>query len=764
MIGKILDDRWDWTEKIGGTKNETVKITTKVKFKELQQLKEAIRDCNTTAQVDVVIKEHGLSDIEGLPEHIKKLYEKGEIDNLETDDVNKFVNDQNYKNIANQAHGYKGVKAAIDEYNESIIKNQDGTTKASDGTKRLSEAILQGNSSLGKYLISLNGSTTEIFSYGKYLATAAVKTFALQTATTALNSAVGFGVSFAISGIINAIINYANRVNNAIEASHKAKEAINEANSSFKTQQNLIKNSGRKYAELAQHVNQINNTNLDLKEDEYQSFLDLSNQIAEQFPGLIKGYDDNGNAILNLQGTINDINLTLDSYIDKAKEAAQIKIVQAFKGTGENEDYFKGAKYEVDKLNDKANEEKERKEKLEKLKETITLPDDDMTDLFGNYSSESDSRFKSDHVRKYLKDSGLDKKLYDISSLFGSLKNLSTDEYIKFHNAINERDYDLDGELSDSAILTINEILSKHSKESGYNFSDYITQQIKVATNDYNQFADDVETKNKEISQNAQAVLEQSVIWSNPDTTDKMKTTMTSALGQIDWSDSQFEGFDGEQAAHYIQTVFASSFEKLTGSDKITVEKFFELDPNKTNITEYIGLSEKTKEIFEKQGIRIPIKTDNIQNVWNDFNRSLDGMPKKDKEIVKNYLKDNGIDSVSELNVWNKRTEGITNATEAISAYEKKAREISQNISKDNHLSFSEAWKAIGTSGDEEKYNTALEPKEIGTKTAIQISSAMVAYPKNLYLHRINGFNLKIKLFFVCKSAHRISHYYILPT
>ena len=503
MIGKILDDRWDWTEKIGGTKNETVKITTKVKFKELQQLKEAIRDCNTTAQVDVVIKEHGLSDIEGLPEHIKKLYEKGEIDNLETDDVNKFVNDQNYKNIANQANGYKGVKAAIDEYNESLIKNQDGTTKASDGTKRLSEAILQGNSSLGKYLISLNGSTTEIFSYGKYLATAAVKTFALQTATMALNSAVGFGVSFSISGIINAIINYANRVNNAIEASHKAKEAINEANSSFKTQQNLIKNSSRKYAELAQHVNQINNTNLDLKEDEYQSFLDLSNQIAEQFPGLIKGYDDNGNAILNLQGTINDINLTLDSYIDKAKEAAQIKIVQAFKGTGENEDYFQGAKYEVDKLNDKANEEKERKEKLEKLKETITLPDDDMTDLFGNYSSESDSRFKADHVRKYLKDSGLDKKLYDDSFLFGSLKNLSTDERIKFDNAINERDYDLDGKLSDSAILTINEILSKYSKESGYNFSDYITQQIKAATDDYNQFADDVETKNKEISQNA---------------------------------------------------------------------------------------------------------------------------------------------------------------------------------------------------------------------------------------------------------------------
>ncbi len=153
MIGKTLADRLGWTEKLGGTKNDAVNITTKIERTELDDLILDIKKCNTTAQVDVAIKEHGLSDIEELPEHIKKLYEKSDIDKLKTGNVNKFItNQQNYKNIADQAHGFLGVKKAIDEYNAELIECDDGTTKASDGTKKLTKAISQSNSSLGKYL------------------------------------------------------------------------------------------------------------------------------------------------------------------------------------------------------------------------------------------------------------------------------------------------------------------------------------------------------------------------------------------------------------------------------------------------------------------------------------------------------------------------------------------------------------------------------------------------------------------------------------
>lgn len=366
MIGKILADRWGWTAKLGGVEKETVHITTKVEQGELDNLIRDIKKCNTTAQVDVVIKEHGLSNIKGLPEHIKEVYEKGEIDKLQLSDVNKFALNQRYRDIADQAHGFTGVNVAIKEYNDGIKKGTLDTTK-------FAETISQSNSSLGNYLTKLDGAKAGIFDYGKSLANATIKSFALEAATMALNTAVSFGASLIISGIITAVTDYLNRVVNAIEASHRAKEAIDEANSTLKEQQNLIKESGRKYAELAQHVNQLNNTNLDLKEEEYAEFLNLSNQIAEQFPDLVKGYDENGNAILSLNGTVSDINSTLDTYIEKAKEASQVKIVQAFKGEGDNEDYFKGAKYEIDELNSKATNAKTEIENLQKFKEKINL-------------------------------------------------------------------------------------------------------------------------------------------------------------------------------------------------------------------------------------------------------------------------------------------------------------------------------------------------------------------------------------------------------
>lgn len=317
---------------------------------------------------------------------------------------------------------------------------------------------------------------------------------------------------------------------------------------------------------------------------------------------------------------------------------------------------------------------------MQKLKNSITSKSDDVPDLFNNYANGQDSRIKADYIRKYLEDSGFDKKLNSTSSssdLLSNFKNMSDKEIISFQNAIKDRS--LDGRLSDKAVIIINELLSKYSKDSGYNISAYLTQQLESAKDNYDQFAHDVEEKNQEISENAKAVLERSAIWSNPDTTDEMKTAMTNALNMINWSDEQFKGFDGEQAAHYIQTTFASSFEKLNKDDKITVDKFFDTDPSKISLDEYLALYDRIKAIFEKQGIHIPINIGNAKNVWDDFNKSLEGMSDRDKTTVENYLNEHGIDSASDIEVWNKRTEGIKNATDAIEAYEKKDPELQYN-------------------------------------------------------------------------------------
>lgn len=148
-----------------------------------------------------------------------------------------------------------------------------------------------------------------------------------------VNAALGFLIDFAATGIYNLI--HANE--QAIEASNNAKENISNLKNEAQQTAQVAENAGQQYAQLAQGINQINNTNISLSTDEYETFLDLSNQLAQLFSTLIQGYDDQGNAILDLGGNIDDINKKIQTQIDKKKELNSLEQYQAFMGEGVDE-------------------------------------------------------------------------------------------------------------------------------------------------------------------------------------------------------------------------------------------------------------------------------------------------------------------------------------------------------------------------------------------------------------------------------------------
>lgn len=202
MIGKIIADFSGLTEKLDGQKNGTfdkikpIKLDTEVNTDKWEKFKQEVKAADgdeikiKAAIDDSELKQ--LKNLDGLYDYAVNQSSAGK--DVDLGSVNNLIQNQNYKNIADQAHGILGVKKAIDAYNESLIKNEDGTTKASDGTKKLNSAISQSNSSFGNYLTGLDGATAGILSYGKSLATAALKTFALETATMAMITAISFGV------------------------------------------------------------------------------------------------------------------------------------------------------------------------------------------------------------------------------------------------------------------------------------------------------------------------------------------------------------------------------------------------------------------------------------------------------------------------------------------------------------------------------------------------------------------------------------------
>ena len=234
-LGKIILDNSGITKLLSGTENIEVNVKIPLKEKEeIKDLRNEIKQCNTTVEIDVEIDKAGLAQVEGLSQHIKELHAKGKIDELTHKDVNELISNQNNTNIAKQAHGIIGVKKAIDKYNESLSETSD------INTTKLVTSIETSNSALGKYLVGLNGGTAGLKAYGVSLVTATVKTFALEAATTALNMAMSFGVSFLFAKGIELITKGFDALNLTVEEQEQKVSKLTSAYESLQSEYDTL--------------------------------------------------------------------------------------------------------------------------------------------------------------------------------------------------------------------------------------------------------------------------------------------------------------------------------------------------------------------------------------------------------------------------------------------------------------------------------------------------------------------------------------------
>lgn len=278
--------------------------------------------------------------------------------------------------LASYLTNIKGSIASMSAYSVSLQGNITGYTKITQAMKQynalgavsqkeqqnFATAVSLTNAKLGSYLTGLNGAKASLSGYGVSLIASTAKTVGLTIATTALNAALTFGISAIITGVVSAFATWINSSKEITEAAEEAKDKIASINDDLKTNTETVENATQRYAELAQEVEnlgKVNQSRGSLSTDEYEEFLDLSNQLADVFPQLSKNYDDNGNAILNLSGDVDTIVGSLDDLLQKEKDLANQKIIDEFpdvyKGyvqdLGEAESEVKSAKSEFDKIN-----------------------------------------------------------------------------------------------------------------------------------------------------------------------------------------------------------------------------------------------------------------------------------------------------------------------------------------------------------------------------------------------------------------------------
>lgn len=188
-------------------------------------------------------------------------------------------------------------------------------------------------------------------------------------------------------------------IDSTVKSLQDSKQSLMDLGSSFGDQTDQIKTTGdaidqvaEKYAELRQGVsNDGQNENVSLSTDEYQQYIDLSNQLAEQFPQLVAGYDSQGNAVLNL-------GKNADSAAASIRGLYEAQVASAHVDMGKNlQSAYDGIITQIGQIEDKNTELKDQMDSISKV---------DSGELAKDVLSQIDSQHIKIDARKYGSISG----------------------------------------------------------------------------------------------------------------------------------------------------------------------------------------------------------------------------------------------------------------------------------------------------------------------------------------------------------------------
>lgn len=138
-----------------------------------------------------------------------------------------------------------------------------------------------------------------------------------------------WAVDKGIEMAVTALSNYIHRVEIAKAKIEEINASIDNVNQNQRSRTALLEEAKASYSALAEGVNLADNTNLSLSDEDYASFLALNNELAETFPQLLAGLDEQGNAILNLGTSAKSSTDEIQALIEQEKELSNFQIAQS---------------------------------------------------------------------------------------------------------------------------------------------------------------------------------------------------------------------------------------------------------------------------------------------------------------------------------------------------------------------------------------------------------------------------------------------------
>ena len=499
---------------------------------------------------------------------------------------------------------------------------------------------IKNTTTRSEYFISQN--QTGFQKLGGALATfsGGLKNIAGNIAKMFLNGLASAGISFLISKTIQGIYtlydNWAHKAEKAKEAADEAKQTIKETNDALANAQKTISSVKDRYAELAQEVRNLGTVEQNqgnLSNEEYQEFLDISNQLAELYPTLTSNYDENGNAILDLSGDVDTIVGSLNDLVDTQEKLANTEVLNS-----------------MDKIwTDYNNNLTSAKEKMDELKAEY------------NGTEYSYSRNFNQQYQDFL----------DVLNANGYVREQDTSD-IGYTARAFER-----------AGLNINEYLSYNSRtgEHGFDFSSLSEQQVEDIKNAFANmkseylaqvkgYEDSVTQANKEIGKYISQSMKTVDYYDS--LSEAEQKIMDNLLLNLDYSKLQEKHHgDWNGVFEEVQNQFRNSFSKISDEDREAIQNYYKelFEPNEDgtektiaqirelakNIVAILGGEFSEFDILEALGLGGRIDKAQKQKERLGYKTNVSGyndaMRNKEVSDFVDNLNDKEIDILASLNI-----------------------------------------------------------------------------------------------------------------
>lgn len=545
--------------------------------------------------------------------------------------------------------------SAIKKYNSEIQKGtsyQEAMALASKNTNKETIALMEsakGATVTNKELITAQKAST---------LAAKAQSMAYKAVAVAANMIITVLVVKGIELAANAIDHYVNRAKYAAEAMEEAQQKIDDAQNTLQDMSSTISENKDRFLELSKGVDKFSN-NLSLSKDDYEEYLNISNKFAELSPSLVSGYDDQGNALLNIGDSAEETSKKLDTIIEKQKTIAEQTLIDNM------DDVANGIYYEVDEAKDSISELQDELETLQQRYEesNINLKTSNGLITFGD---ENYSKYGKE-LEKALTSAGIEFEkiagLYDTSI---QLKTASPEQLEKAQS------------FYDAWLETENEYY--HASENG--------------------LKQDIESKEKSIEDSYSKMTANLQAWVKDNynyqyLSDDSSAIVDKLIPEIDWNSLEEPPVTAYDYQNYVEENILKPLMEVPSEHKQKIDDMFnKLLSFEDGDLDILSFAKQLEEKLNEYGIKIDITPiiANEQEAKDKLQASIESISEcgsadfttssgkrvdaNDYKKLSEYTKDFNSEQIE---LWNKVTLNAKTAEEAISAYETAIKDSSED-------------------------------------------------------------------------------------